>query len=68
MNLAQSGQKLQTDVNSKGVNTNEEAIFELNISLQPEVVAEEVMNSEATFASKEIAMVIIVILSAYVTW
>ena len=67
MNLAQSGRKLQTDVGSKGVNTNEEAIFELNISLQPEVVAEEVMNSEATFASKEISMVIIVIIYVYMT-
>ena len=68
MNLAQSGRKLQTDVGSKGVNTNEEAIFELNISLLPEVVAEEAMNSEATSASKEISMVIMVIISAYMMW
>jgi len=60
------GRKLQADVGAK-----EEAIFDLNVNLQPEIVAEEeevMMNAAASAARKGFVMLGMVFASVYVMW
>ena len=67
MNLVGArGRKLQADVGAK-----EEAIFDLNVNLQPEIVAEEeeaMMNAAVSAASKGSVMLGMVFASVYVMW